>query len=791
MGWRMRGREGQVRSRRRATSRRLGRAVLAVCALLLGTWCARPAGAAPEMPAPSYENTFYAFVYDAPLGTDADYAASRDELLARAVPGPYARVGFTTYYPIDLAWTADLSSPGLAVSSREQIEAILERLEGDGLVYHVSSMLGMSRFFWMYEDAKRDDRRNAQWFLDNLIVPPSVGKGRAPVDAWVTPSRYARKLRRHMETKVRAFAAMIAELRAAHPETLISASGDAEAELSEARVDHAVPFDEQIIADYSPFAVLEFRDWVLRTGLYALGATYSGQGYRRKRNEDFAQGASALTPENLARFNATFGTSFTTWDLEYYHWSLDDPIDGDPGAIKFKKYRKANFAPLPTTGTKYVPGGFDAPRGKFDPDKKWWRLWRKFRQKMVADFARDVATWVTTTPGSNGEPALSPDRWYTHQIPADYLNGGFPGGPPPLLRLQTSASVLGSSFLPADLGSPGLTILDRFESAGFGPEGGYNRTSAFALDAMEAAAIPNWGIPEYAPSWHIDVGPDQDVGRIEAQWHRAYAAGAHMVGYTPWPHFTDSRNGEALGAFVAEVADAPRAPSYVPAARDRFVEQLYADLLARAPSASELTTRVAAINDGSVPRPRLVSDLIGSSEARETVAALVRFYWGLYGREPGLAEFAADAAYLTGGTCNSACRQTRRQAIVDAMAATAEYRDRFGGANPTTTEFVTKLFQQILGRDPSAGEITQWVGLIDTGLVGRTLAARSFVEGPEYVAVSSTDTTVFLTYLATLGRMSTSEERADWRSRLAAGLSRRGLAQAFLISPDYRARFTD
>ena len=251
----------------------------------------------------------------------------------------------------------------LTSPSRGNLDAILTRLEGDGLVYHVAAMLGMSRFFWMYEGAKREDRRNAQWFLDNLIVPPSVAKGRSPIDAWVTPSRYARKLRRHMEAKCRAFAAMFVELRAAHPETLISASGDAEAELSEARLDPSVPFDDQIIADYSPFAVLEFRDWLLRVGLYAADGPYAGQAYRRKRSDDFAQGVSALTPENLARFNANFGTAFTTWDLEYFNWSLADAIDGDPHAIRFTKYRKKKFAPLPTAGSTWIAGGFDAPRG--------------------------------------------------------------------------------------------------------------------------------------------------------------------------------------------------------------------------------------------------------------------------------------------------------------------------------------------------------------------------------------------------------------------------------------------
>lgn len=782
---------GRADARARASRARRLRALPA--ALLLVATIASPGRvlAAPDLPAPSYDNTFYAFVYDAPLGTDADYAASRDALLARATPGPYARLGFTTYYPLDLAWDADLASPVLASPSRQSLETVLARLQGDGLVYHVSAMLGMSRFYWIYGDAKRDDRRNAQWFSDNLALITGSPERRIPTDAWVTPSRYARKLRRHMEAKVRAFAKTFEELRAAYPDTLISASGDAEAELSEARVVVGLPADEQIIADYGPFAILEFRDWLLRTGLYAGDGPYAGQAYRKKKKDDFAQGLSALTSENLARFNASWGTSFTSWDLEYFPWSLSDPVDDDPNAIRFNKYKKKKFDPMPEVGARHVAGGFDAPRGPLDPGRKWWKVWLKFRRQMLANFARDVASWMTT-PGPHGEPALPPERWYTHQIPADYLNGTQPGGLMPL-RLQTSASTLDTALLPPALGSPGLTVLDRFELANYGPPGGYNRTSAHALDVMEALELPNWGIPEYSPSWTIDVVPDADVARISAQWHRIYGAGAHMAGFTPWPHWTETANGDALGAFLDEVSDAPRAPSYVPFERDAFVTQLYADLLHRAPTPTELATRISAIADGSTPRPRLVADLLASTEGRETVVALVRLYLALLGRQPTLDELAQQAALLTapngGIACSSACRIARRQGIVDAMATTAEFKARFGGASPTTSAFIAAAFPSILGRSATAGDQSTWESLIGSGSITRNVFVRQLSESAESTMRYDADVTVILVYAGTLARLPDAGERAAWVTRVAGGLSKRGLAQAFLISPEYRARF--
>src|SRR5262249_34563348 len=42
------------------------------------------------------------------------------------------------------------------------------------------------------------------------------------------------------------------------------------------------------------------------------------------------------------------------------------------------------------------------------------------------------------------------------------------------------------------------------------------------------------------------------------QYMRAYAAGVHMLAFTPWPHFLKTANGDALGDFVDRVKYSPR-----------------------------------------------------------------------------------------------------------------------------------------------------------------------------------------------------------------------------------------
>ena len=61
-----------------------------------------------------------------------------------------------------------------------------------GLLFHVSAMAGISRAVWAYDDAKREDRRNAQWFASGAIVAPAFSgspeQPSAPADA--PPARY-------------------------------------------------------------------------------------------------------------------------------------------------------------------------------------------------------------------------------------------------------------------------------------------------------------------------------------------------------------------------------------------------------------------------------------------------------------------------------------------------------------------------------------------------------------------------------------------------------------------------
>ena len=94
-------------------------------------------------------------------------------------------------------------------------------------------------------------------------------------------------------------------------------------------------------ADYSPYAVEEFRDWIRHKGIYADNGLYAGQGVELSRinNNDFSDDPSPNDAGGTGQtFNQFFGTSFTTWKLKY--WDLGqypDMITNECGVGKTHK----------------------------------------------------------------------------------------------------------------------------------------------------------------------------------------------------------------------------------------------------------------------------------------------------------------------------------------------------------------------------------------------------------------------------------------------------------------------
>jgi hypothetical protein len=332
----------------------------------------------------------------------------------------------------------------------------------------------------------RTDFRDYAWRLDGVTWEGAVGTNGSPLYPsrdyrTVTPSRYCTDLRNSYESTVRNQAREIVSLLQEFPGVLAVVNACIEEELASGG-----EVNDNYLADYSPFAVTEYRDWLRHTKKYDdLTGQYAGQGAPEAIVGTFLQLAGALRspfyddpdPSNAngtgQSFNARFGTSFTTWALRY--WDLN----AYPASIT-----STNFDPSPESGTGFTAGGFDPPRVR-NTANDYWRAWSwdyqdqgsafppgnpsqpafGFRQVLVRNFVNDLLGWCA----SEGVPA---ELLYAHQIPTEQVSTS---------RNRSSASPIWT----------GLLSLNQ--------QLGITRFGSLNVDQLQQYSR-NWGIFEWHPA---------------------------------------------------------------------------------------------------------------------------------------------------------------------------------------------------------------------------------------------------------------------------------------------------
>ncbi len=421
--------------------------------------------------------------------TDGDFAAEVAQLKSRIGESARVKVGFSTY--INISMTNPLVDPSDAAAIQaalaatfSQMDTAIARARANNIPLGLSFVTAIRHTFDAVEVAgEANDRRNMQWYSQNGLA-----------SNWSSYSRYARKQRRLQEAYLREVGRRLASLIAQYPETIVAASGDAEVELAydpavQTVASPATEPSKAVLADYSPFTIAEFRDWLRQAGLYAPGQPFAGQAW--EFSSRYANDASPAVDSNGDghTLNGDFGRSFDRWDLKYFDWTLGPAPDSDTGAIPASTYNGAGWSATPTDN----PAGFDPPRIALSGEP-WWQLWALFRERMVWRHNIDIARWMTTTPGDAGA-TVPPTRFYSDQIPADYLFGWTPANPD--FRLLASAS----PWWTADVrpyGNVGITSFNQ-RVVGANQTSTYYRTLPGVFPRIAERRL-RWGILEWSPS---------------------------------------------------------------------------------------------------------------------------------------------------------------------------------------------------------------------------------------------------------------------------------------------------
>ncbi|MEI8206557.1 MAG: PA14 domain-containing protein [Kiritimatiellales bacterium] len=357
----------------------------------------------------------------------------------------------------------------------------------------------------------KEDIRRYQWRLDGqnwygVAITNADTSIEYPVRDFdrLTDSRYAFEVQAVYESKIRTVTQFIKDLMRKYPGVLASVNTAIEEEMATQG-----GLSDNYLADYSPFAVTEFRDWLRHTGEYNAdtgrwpdeGAPAEITGTfllisNRYRSAFYDDPTPADANGTGSSFNTRFGTSFTTWSLRYYDLTLFT------NKIAYTNYagHEADFDPTPESGTGFTAGGFDAPRVR-RTNEAYWLAWSwdlldhgpinnfsspagnprvpafGFRQQMVRHWCTDTLNWVR----DEGIPA---ELLYAHQIPGEVITAS---------RIRSGATPVWTGYY-----EPGQTV-------------GITRFGLIEPDLMQQYAR-RWGIFEWHPrSWSASRGPTYDT----------------------------------------------------------------------------------------------------------------------------------------------------------------------------------------------------------------------------------------------------------------------------------------
>lgn len=210
-----------------------------------------------------------------------------------------------------------------------------------------------------------------------------------------------------------------------------------------------------------------------------------------------------------------------------------------------------------------------------------------------------------------------------------------------------------------------------------------------------------------------------------------------------------------------------------------FAAQQYRDFMVREGDADGLNFWSTELATGARSRGAVVESFFNSGEYQGLSSPVARLYFAFFQRIPdygGLSYWIGR--FRSGETLD---------AIANYFAASPEFAQTYGALD--NTQFVTRVYLNVLGRTPDAGGLAYWTGELASGARSRGQVVTGFSESPEYRAVIANEVAVTMIYMGMLRRGPDPSGFHYWVDYVDRGNSGLDLINGFLASPEYRARF--
>ncbi|MDQ6699364.1 MAG: DUF4214 domain-containing protein, partial [Acidobacteriota bacterium] len=209
-----------------------------------------------------------------------------------------------------------------------------------------------------------------------------------------------------------------------------------------------------------------------------------------------------------------------------------------------------------------------------------------------------------------------------------------------------------------------------------------------------------------------------------------------------------------------------------------FVTRLYQYILARQPEPAGFSHWLANLSSGET-RGAVADEFIRSPEYAGYGLFIVSNYLGVLGREPELNGYQFWFAKMR-------TEGLQQLDVINGFLASPEYMARFG--NPDSSTFVTRLYNNVLGRAPEQAGFDFWMNLLNSGQKTRPQVVQGFVASAEFQATTLNQLYAELAYFALLNRAATPVELSSGKQALGAGQSTAAFLDAVVNGAEFLGR---
>ena len=247
---------------------------------------------------------------------------------------------------------------------------------------------------------------------------------------------------------------------------------------------------------------------------------------------------------------------------------------------------------------------------------------------------------------------------------------------------------------------------------------------------------------------------DTHYGQIYRLYKSTLAREPDVEGLKGWA--TGLRAGASLESIVTGfVNSAEFQATYGSTSNEDFVTLLYNNVLGRSPDSGGFTHWTTLLNNGFMSREQVVLNFseslehinstqegqLGYSYAAITADygdQVYRLYKATLDREPDSGGYESWITGLGEGISYDN--------VASGFVNSVEFQSKYGSTN--NGEFVTLLYNNVLGRAPDGGGYAYWVGILDSSAMTRVQVVGGFANSAEFIISSDAN---YISYMRALG----------------------------------------